>query len=45
LWAIFGLRRALLVLMLAVLGFYIGKWIDEGRPDGGLLRFLRRYFG
>ena len=43
-WAIFGLFRTLFILMLGLLGFYIGKWMDEGRPDGGLFRFLRRYF-
>jgi uncharacterized membrane protein len=43
-WAIFGLTRTLFIVMLGVLGFYVGKWMDEGRPDGGLLRFLRKYF-
>lgn len=43
-WAIFGLTRTLFILMMGLLGFYIGKWMDEGRPNGGLLRFLRRYF-
>ena len=43
-WAIFGLIRTLFIIMLGLLGFYIGKWMDEGRPDGGLFRFLRRYF-
>jgi uncharacterized membrane protein len=43
-WAIFGLRRTIFILLMGLLGFYIGKWMDEGRPDGGLFRFLRRYF-
>ena len=44
LWAIFGLSKTLVILCVAALGFYLGKWMDEGRPDGGILRFLRRYF-
>jgi hypothetical protein len=43
-WAIFGLTRTLFILMLGLLGFLLGKWMDEGRPNGGLLRLLRRYF-
>lgn len=43
-WAVFGLRKTLVILCLGVLGFYFGKWQDEGRPDGGLFRSLRRFF-
>lgn len=42
LWVCLSLGKALLVLALAVLGYLIGKWTDEGRPDGGLARRLRR---
>ena len=44
LWAFVGLRRALLVLAMAVLGWLLGKWVDEGRPGPGLLHWLRRLF-
>jgi hypothetical protein len=44
LWACFGLGRALLVAALAVLGFLFGKWLDEGKPNAGLFRALRRFF-
>lgn len=44
LWATFGLGKALLVAALAVLGWLGGKWLDEGRPDAGLSRRLRRFF-
>lgn len=43
-WAILGFTRTLEIILVGLLGFYIGKWMDEGRPDGGLFRFLRRYF-
>lgn len=42
LWAVFGLTKAVVIICLALLGFYLGKWIDEGRPDGGVFRFLNR---
>ena len=42
-WAIFGFRKTLVILCLAGLGFYLGKWMDEGMPDGGIFRFLRKY--
>lgn len=44
LWAFAGLHKALLVLVLTVLGWLVGKWVDEGRPGGGLLHWLRRLF-
>ena len=40
--ALFGVRKTLLILGLGVLGFLIGKWMDEGRPGGGLLRDFNR---
>ena len=43
LWAVFGLKKTLVVLCLAALCFYFGKWLDEGRPNGGIFRFLRKY--
>jgi hypothetical protein len=43
LWACFGLPKALLVAALALLGFLFGKWLDEGRPNAGLFRALRRF--
>jgi hypothetical protein len=42
LWALFGLRKALLVGALAVLGWLMGKWLDEGGPVSGLRVWLRR---
>lgn len=42
LWVFLSLTKALLVLALVVLGYLIGKWVDEGRPDGGLSSRLRR---
>jgi uncharacterized membrane protein len=45
LWAAFGLRKALLVAALAVLGWLLGKWLDEGGPDAGLRYWLRRLLG
>jgi hypothetical protein len=42
-WAIFGFTRTVVILLTGALGFYFGKWIDEGRPNGGIFRFLRRY--
>jgi hypothetical protein len=42
-WACFGLGMALLIAALAVLGFLFGKWLDEGKPDAGLFRALRRF--
>ncbi|HXB97654.1 MAG TPA: DUF2273 domain-containing protein [bacterium] len=44
LWAVLGLRRALLVAALALLGYLAGKWMDDGRPDMGLSARLRRLF-
>jgi uncharacterized membrane protein len=44
LWATLGLGKALLVTALAVLGWLAGKWLDEGRPDAGLSRRVRRLF-
>ena len=44
LWALFGLAQALLVAALATLGFLFGKWLDEGKPNAGLFRALRRFF-
>ena len=44
LWALFGLGSALLIAGLALLGFLFGAWLDEGRPNAGLLRALRRFF-
>ena len=43
LWACFGLGKAVLVVLLAVLGFLLGKWLDEGKPNAGLFRALRRF--
>jgi uncharacterized membrane protein len=43
LWAIFGLKKTLLIFCVGGLGFYFGKWLDEGRPNGGVFRFLRKY--
>jgi hypothetical protein len=43
LWAFFGLGKALLVAALALLGFLFGKWLDEGKPNAGLFRALRRF--
>lgn len=42
-WAIFGVKKTLVILCVAGLCFYLGKWIDEGRPGGSLFRFLRKY--
>jgi hypothetical protein len=42
LWVCLSLSKALLVLALVVLGYLIGKWTDEGRPDGGMGSRLRR---
>jgi hypothetical protein len=42
LWVCLSLSKALLVAALLVLGYLIGKWVDEGRPDGGLSSRLRR---
>ncbi len=36
--AIFGVKRTLLIICLGLLGFLVGKWLDEGRPGGGLFR-------
>jgi hypothetical protein len=44
LWAVLGLRRALLVGAVRALGYLVGKWMDEGRPDRGLSARLRRLF-
>jgi hypothetical protein len=44
LWACFGLAKALLVAILTLLGFLFGKWLDEGKPNAGLFRALRRFF-
>jgi hypothetical protein len=44
LWALFGLPMALLVAALSLLGFLFGKWLDEGKPNAGLFRALRRFF-
>ena len=44
LWACFGLGKALLVAALAAAGFLFGRWLDEGRPNAGLFRALRRFF-
>jgi uncharacterized membrane protein len=44
LWAVFGLSKAVVIVCLALLGYYLGKWIDEGRPDGGVFRLLNRLF-
>ena len=44
LWAFFGLGKALLVGALALLGFLFGTWLDEGKPNAGLFRALRRFF-
>lgn len=44
LWALFGLGSALLIAGLALLGFLFGAWLDEGRPNAGLFRALRRFF-
>ena len=44
LWATLGLGKAMLVMSLAVLGWLVGKWLDEGRPDAGLSRRWRRFF-
>ncbi len=43
LWALFGLGKALLVAALTILGFLFGKWLDEGKPNAGLFRALRRF--
>jgi len=42
LWVCLSLSKALLVAALLVLGYLVGKWVDEGRPDGGLSSRLRR---
>ncbi len=44
LWALFGLGMALLIFGLGLLGFLFGAWLDEGRPNAGLFRALRRFF-
>lgn len=44
LWALFGLGMALLIASLALVGFLFGAWLDEGRPNAGLFRALRRFF-
>lgn len=43
LWACFGLGRALVVAALMVLGYLVGKWFDEGRPNAGLGRRWRAW--
>ena len=43
LWAIFGFKKTLLILCVSGLCFYFGKWLDEGRPNGGIFRFLRKH--
>jgi uncharacterized membrane protein len=43
LWAIFGLKKTVAILCVMVLGFYFGKWVDEGRPNAGLMPFLRKF--
>ena len=43
LWAAFGLGMATVVALLTLLGYLVGKWVDEGRPDAGLSRALRRF--
>lgn len=43
LWATFGLRKALLISALALLGWLLGKWRDHGGPDASLRRLLRRW--
>lgn len=43
LWAIFGVKKTLVILCVAGLCFYFGKWLDEGRPGRGVFRFLRKY--
>lgn len=44
LWVWVGLAKALLVAALTLLGYLVGKWLDEGRPDGGLSSRIRRFF-
>lgn len=44
LWALLGLHKALLVFLLAALGWLTGKWLDEGAPGPGFLHWLRRLF-
>ncbi len=39
-----GTAVVMLVTALAVLGWLAGKWLDEGRPDAGLSRRVRRLF-
>jgi hypothetical protein len=41
LFAIFGWAKALLILALTLLGYLVGKWMDEGRPTAGMARRLR----
>jgi hypothetical protein len=44
LWVSFGLGKALLVAGLGLLGFLFGAWLDEGKPNAGIFRALRRFF-
>ena len=44
LWAMLGLSKAMLVAALTMLGYLVGKWFDEGHPDGGLGRRWRAWF-
>jgi hypothetical protein len=44
LWVCLSLGKALLVLATLVLGYLIGKWMDEGRSDFGISSRLRRMF-
>ncbi len=43
LWATFGLVKTLLIVAMVILAWLLGKWMDEGRPDAGLFRALRRF--
>ncbi len=40
LWAVFGLGKTVVILAVVLLGYFLGKWIDEGGPP----RDVRRYF-
>jgi hypothetical protein len=44
LWSAFGLRQALLVAALTLLGWLLGKWRDHGGPDAGLRHAWRHFF-
>lgn len=44
LWSAFGLRQALLVAALTLLGWLLGKWRDHGGPDAGLRNAWHRFF-